>query len=204
MKGKRALTIRRFRTHWQVAFPSNSQQVPRLKGNPTRRVFLQASTYLSSLQRPRDFTPQTQVRTILHQLQDLWIIRCCAHTPDPVRGLLPLEKVPGVISLLAGKPNPETFPISSFQVTVRVPHEGGSLVSIPEERKLEISDSRMADALQYGPTSGYEPLIAWLEGLQARVHGRTKGEGWRISIGSGSQDLLYKVRHVGVLYFVTR
>ena len=51
----------------------------------------------------------------------------------------------------------------------------------------------MAAALQYGSTGGYEPLVAWIESLQTLTHGRTKGEGWAISIGSGSQDLLYKV-----------
>ncbi|KAL5486261.1 hypothetical protein ACEPAI_7307 [Sanghuangporus weigelae] len=116
-----------------------------------------------------------------------------ARKPNSIRGLFPLEKVPGVISLLAGKPNPETFPISSMQITVRAPPEDGT--SSPMEKTLDISGSRMAAGLQYGSTTGYEPLVAWWEGLQTRTHGRTKGEGWQVSVGSGSQDLLYKSFH---------
>ncbi|EJD07066.1 PLP-dependent transferase [Fomitiporia mediterranea MF3/22] len=108
--------------------------------------------------------------------------------PNNIRGLFPLEKKPGVISLLAGKPNPETFPISNLQVTVRNPTDGS-------ETKLDISGSDISAGLQYGSTAGYEPLVEWVEGLQAYSHRRMRDEGWRISIGSGSQDLLYKAFH---------
>lgn len=106
-----------------------------------------------------------------------------------VRGLFPLEKIPGVISLLAGKPNPDTFPITSLQVTVRSPDSS----SKQDESHLEISGNDLAEGLQYGGTGGLEPLVNWFEGLQEHVHGRTRRDGWRVSMGSGSQDLLYKV-----------
>ena len=101
-----------------------------------------------------------------------------------------MEKVPGVISLLAGKPNPSTFPISNLQVTVRSPPDSTGNV---KEDKIDINGSLLAAGLQYGSTAGYEPLVEWIEGLQKFSHGRAKGEGWRVSMGSGSQDILYKV-----------
>lgn len=48
--------------------------------------------------------------------------------------------------------------------------------------------------LQYGDTAGIKPLREWLYGLQEFSHGRKEGEGWSVSVGSGSQDLIYKVR----------
>ena len=113
-----------------------------------------------------------------------------------VRGLFHLEKKPGVISLLAGKPNPATFPISDLNVTVRSPpsvNPDGSTKPL-EEQKLAISGERLAAGLQYGSTAGYEPFIEWLEGLQRFEHGRVKKDAWSVSIGCGSQDLIYKVR----------
>ena len=59
---------------------------------------------------------------------------------------------------------------------------------------LTVSGTDLEDALQYGATSGLPRLVNWLEVYQGGEHGRPKGEGeagdWRISIGSGSQDLV--------------
>ncbi|KAJ7111908.1 PLP-dependent transferase [Mycena epipterygia] len=114
-----------------------------------------------------------------------------ARLPSPIRSLLPLEATPGLISLLAGKPNPATFPFTSFNFTARAPpSEGGQ--ADPEDIALTISGADLAAALQYGPTGGMAPLVDWLYGLQSAVHGRKRGEGWTLSVGSGSQDLLSK------------
>ena len=110
-----------------------------------------------------------------------------------VRSLYPLEKKPGVISLLAGKPNPATFPITNIEVTVRAPPDADGSNSTADET-LDISGPRLAAGLQYGPTAGYEPFLQWIEGLQKHAHGRTKTEEWSVTVGAGSQDLLYKVR----------
>ena len=32
-------------------------------------------------------------------------------------------------------------------------------------------------------------------GLQEHSHGRKRSEGWRVTIGTGAQDLIYKVRY---------
>jgi len=99
-----------------------------------------------------------------------------------------MEKVPGMISMLAGKPNPSLFPITSIAITVRSPVDGGM-----SEKVLEIKGLELDEALQYGPTSGLPRVKQWLKGLQVAAHNRKEGPDWDLAIGSGSQDLLYKV-----------
>ncbi|TFK92697.1 PLP-dependent transferase [Polyporus arcularius HHB13444] len=106
--------------------------------------------------------------------------------PAPIRGLYPLENRPGMISLLAGKPNASTFPFTSITIKSRSPTDASA------ELTTELSGKVLAEGLQYGPTAGLPDLVEWVYGLQEREHGRKKGEGWRLSIGSGSQDVLHK------------
>ncbi|KAM0755517.1 PLP-dependent transferase [Meredithblackwellia eburnea MCA 4105] len=106
--------------------------------------------------------------------------------PSPIRGLFPLEKRPGMISFLAGKPNPTTFPFSSISVQLKPIVEGDK----PET--LVVESSALNEGLQYGPTAGLGGLVDWLEDLQVKKHHRTKDGSWRVSVGSGSQDLIYK------------
>ena len=132
--------------------------------------------------RPRRESP-VQVRSCLS------VPQCFLRQWDYlVRGLYPLEQRPGVISLLAGKPNATTFPLTSVKLTSRSPTDPD------KEIETEVSGEALAEGLQYGPTAGIPSLIEWVYGLQEREHGRKKGEGWRVSIGGGSQDVIYKVR----------
>lgn len=71
------------------------------------------------------------------------------------------------------------------------PTENGHAAS--EDINLSLSGPELAAGLQYGPTGGMAPLVDWLYDLQRTVHGRERGEGWGLSVGSGSQDLLSKV-----------
>lgn len=102
---------------------------------------------------------------------------------------MPLESIPGIISLLAGKPNPETFPITSFSFTARTPSADGT----DPEREFTLKGQDLEEALQYGPTPGLPRLIKWLLGLQEEVHERVLGDDWTLTCGAGGQDLLYKV-----------
>ncbi|KAJ7157622.1 TdiD protein [Mycena crocata] len=115
-----------------------------------------------------------------------------ARLPSPIRSLLPLEATPGIISLLAGKPNPSSFPFTSFSFTARAPPLEVQGAAEVEDIALKIEGAELAAALQYGPTGGMAPLVDWLYSLQHTVHGRGRREGWTLSIGSGSQDLLSK------------
>lgn len=100
---------------------------------------------------------------------------------------MPLESTPGLISMLAGKPNSSTFPFTSIQLTARSPMDP------TKEQILTIGGKELDAALQYGPTAGIPSLLEWIWGLQEFAHGRKRGEGWRPSVGSGSQDIIYKV-----------
>jgi tryptophan aminotransferase len=104
---------------------------------------------------------------------------------------LPLEFTPGIISMLAGKPNPSMFPITSMSITVRSPYakEGSS-----SERTITINGPTLTEALQYGPTAGSPDAVKWYKGLQELAHKRPQGTDWSLSMGSGSQDVLYKAR----------
>ncbi|KZP17701.1 PLP-dependent transferase [Athelia psychrophila] len=106
--------------------------------------------------------------------------------PSPIRSLFPLEDRPGMISLLAGKPSPTTFPFTALNFSVRSPTDPS------QETALSLTSEELAAGLQYGPTAGLDGLISWVEGLQAFSHGRKQGEGWSVCIGSGSQDLISK------------
>ncbi|KAJ6620041.1 TdiD protein [Mycena sp. CBHHK59/15] len=122
-----------------------------------------------------------------------------ARKPSPIRSLFPLEKTPGLLSLLAGKPNPATFPFTSFSFTARPPGapmsdaDAGADADAQPDIALSIGGADLAAALQYGDTGGMPRLVAWLGALQRAVHGRApQGEGWGMSVGTGSQDLLSK------------
>lgn len=79
------------------------------------------------------------------------------------------------------------FPFESFSFTITNPSHPSQ--SIP----VSLSGASLAAGLQYGPTPGLPGLNEWFVGLQERVHGRKPSEGWRITVGNGSQDLIYKV-----------
>ncbi|EIW84422.1 PLP-dependent transferase [Coniophora puteana RWD-64-598 SS2] len=119
--------------------------------------------------------------------------------PSPIHVLVPLESTPGVISLMAGKPNGDMFPFRSFKFTIApttLPNYAESLVSgapLPgEEVEVELSGDTLRDGLQYGPTEGLPKLHEWYYGLQERYHGRKRDESWILTLGSGSQDLIFK------------
>jgi DNA-binding transcriptional MocR family regulator len=106
-----------------------------------------------------------------------------------VRGIFHLEAIPGMISMLAGKPNPALFPFSSISVNIQIPDGAGHI-----EKTVKIEGKALEQALQYGPTPGLPGLQKWLKGLQSISHKRPQTADWDLAVGSGSQDLLYKVR----------
>jgi len=58
--------------------------------------------------------------------------------------------------------------------------------------EITIDDDGIEEALQYGHTSGNPDLVRFFTEMQTRFHEREKNPSWRISVGAGSQDLLYK------------
>lgn len=99
------------------------------------------------------------------------------------------QHTPDLLSLLAGKPNASTFPIMSFSFDVRSPDP-----SAPVIETLQISSGSPAlnTALQYGASRGDAELIEVFFEMQEELHGRKKDDSWRITIGAGGMDILYK------------
>ncbi|PWZ00463.1 PLP-dependent transferase [Testicularia cyperi] len=114
-----------------------------------------------------------------------------------IRSLFPAELIPGMLSLLAGKPNPSTFPLESITFKLKPEAESG-----PQE--LTVSGEDLNTALQYGTSRGIPKFVDWIIDLQAHMHRReivtpgSKLDGiagrtpWRVTTGNGSQDLLNK------------
>ncbi|KAJ7104362.1 pyridoxal phosphate-dependent transferase [Mycena belliarum] len=126
------------------------------------------------------------ISPFLSQKTQLW--KACG-----IRGLFPLENIPGMISLLAGRPNPSTFPFESITMKLRP-----TLAGMPESKgnddpfNVTLEGAVLAEALQYGATAGVPRFIDWLENFQAHVHKRVRDDTWSVTVGSGSQDLMYK------------
>lgn len=70
-----------------------------------------------------------------------------------IRSFFPLEHTPGVVSLLAGKPNPATFPFEAITLTVKSP--------IPDQLTydIKIEGQDLERALQYGITGGLPDFV---------------------------------------------
>jgi tryptophan aminotransferase len=168
--------------------------------------------YLSELAKSRRPNPSECIQNSIGTIGELTKFTKILRHPYPlqVRGLYHLEERPGMISMLAGKPNADTFPFTSFSFTANDPTSYRSIsdpveppdsivpnsapkTNAPGQLHITIPPTQLAAALQYGPTSGLPDLISWVYTLQAAQHSRHKGEGWRVCIGGGSQDLLYKV-----------
>lgn len=90
--------------------------------------------------------------------------------------------------MLAGKPNPEVFPLTGLTLTAREP---GAPADAPLST-LPVEAHHVAEGLQYGQVAGWQPFLDWLNELQRREHGRSSAEGWRLTCGLGSNDLIYK------------
>ncbi|KAI0124119.1 pyridoxal phosphate-dependent transferase [Xylariales sp. AK1849] len=106
--------------------------------------------------------------------------------PPAISSLLPLEAVPGMISLIVGKPNPDCFPFSGVSIALKGTNE-----------EIKLNETQLHDAFQYALLpGGITELRQWFEGFQARIHGPGPAGTWGCAIGSGSQDLLYKAFQV--------
>ncbi|KAL0482674.1 2-aminoadipate aminotransferase [Acrasis kona] len=100
--------------------------------------------------------------------------------PSPIRSLAPLLKLPGMISLAGGLPNPLSFPFESCTFNLK----DGSQISLDK--------AAMSIALQYSPSEGIADLYEVLKSHQIEKHSLVDRQDWNIIITSGSQDALTK------------
>lgn len=73
-----------------------------------------------------------------------------------------------------------------------------------DESVIALSSAELAKGLQYSGSAGIPELLDWFIGLQESNHGRKRGEGWDLCFGTGSSDLIYKVRYQLALLFLYR
>lgn len=94
--------------------------------------------------------------------------------PSPIRALQPLLRIPGIISLGGGMPNPSTFPLQALSFSIKgIGH-------------LALSPAALEGALQYSPTTGLPELVDWLGALQTAQHGVM--DNVQVCVTNGSQE----------------
>lgn len=106
--------------------------------------------------------------------------------PSAIRGFFHLLDTPGMLSLLAGEPDPVSFPIDHLEFTVK-PIDG-----LGASEKVVLSSKELEDGLQYNQSAGFKGLVSWLTTLQQIQHKRDDVQNWRVCVGSGSLDLMTK------------
>jgi kynurenine/2-aminoadipate aminotransferase len=99
--------------------------------------------------------------------------------PSAIRSLMPLMKIPGMISFAGGLPNANTFPFHSCTMKMK------------DGTVIDISAEQLSGALQYGPTDGLPELVQWVKNHQQAKHNPQVKE-WNVLITTGSQDALSK------------
>ncbi|KAF9096227.1 hypothetical protein BGX27_001142, partial [Mortierella sp. AM989] len=60
--------------------------------------------------------------------------------PSPIRRMIPLAKIPGMISFGAGAPNPSLFPFEGINI------------SLKSGETLQIDSKVLSESLTYGPS----------------------------------------------------
>lgn len=111
--------------------------------------------------------------------EDFFSKQSAARHPSPIRALQPLVRLPGMISLGGGMPNPETFPFECATFKVK-----------GDDAELVLEGDALREALQYSPTPGIPSLHGWLCDLQRREHS-LDGD-FSLCVSTGSQDALSK------------
>ncbi|KAG0005726.1 hypothetical protein BGZ65_010318 [Modicella reniformis] len=101
-----------------------------------------------------------------------------ARTPGAIRRLVPLTRIPGMISLGVGAPNSDMFPFEGITITLK------------NGESLQVDSKVLREALTYGPSDGLPQLIGWLKELQTLQH--VPPCEFTVTVGTGSQDLVTK------------
>ncbi|KAI4495504.1 hypothetical protein M0802_008718 [Mischocyttarus mexicanus] len=85
-----------------------------------------------------------------------------------------------IISFAGGLPNTNTYPFEEVNISCK------------DKTNLDLKDKDLALALQYGPASGYLPLLKKYRELQSKWH-NPKRTDWNVMFFAGSQDGCTKI-----------
>eukprot|EP00736_Rhodelphis_marinus_P002948 Rmarinus@m.23907 len=102
---------------------------------------------------------------------------------NPIKQLIPFSRKEGMISLGAGLPPSDLFPIHSMSLRLT----DGATVEVGAA-----GDFPLSHGLQYGPSSGYTPLLDWVTRYIQRYH-HPQYEDWCVLLTTGNTDALFKV-----------
>ncbi|KAH3767679.1 PLP-dependent transferase [Pelomyxa schiedti] len=105
--------------------------------------------------------------------------RCLRRQPSPIRAIMPLTSIPGMISLGGGLPNASTFPFKSINFELK----DGTTVSL--------TGPQLSTALQYSPSYGVKEFCDYLINFQKTLHNPPYAP-FNVVVSSGSQDLMCK------------
>jgi len=104
-------------------------------------------------------------------------------THGPFKRLLPYLRNPQTVSLASGMPAPSVFPFKAMSL---------ELVSDGDDKvTVDIQPSELSAALQYGATSGFPPLLSWVQQHVAKAHA-PPNQASQAALSVGSTDALYK------------
>jgi 2-aminoadipate transaminase len=116
-------------------------------------------------------------------IQPLLARRVGGLKPSPIRKLVQLMRIPGMISLGGGYPNAQTFAFESLNVAFK------------SGRTFEIRDKAMDLACQYGPTDAHADLKPHILKWHAEKDGvELKGD--QIQVLSGAQEGLHVMAYL--------
>jgi len=93
---------------------------------------------------------------------------------SPIRAIQTLLRIPGIISLAGGLPNPSQFPIKGLSFTLG-------------NDPITLSSEELSVALQYSATPGLPELVQFLEDFQSFQHKRDFSHS-QLVVTNGSQD----------------
>ncbi|HEY3447902.1 MAG TPA: PLP-dependent aminotransferase family protein [Myxococcales bacterium] len=114
----------------------------------------------------------------MKSIQERLARRAQGKAPSPIRELVPLMKLPGMISLGGGYPNPDTFVFSRVEVGFK------------QGAKIVLEGKELIAASQYGPTDGQPELVQSLLEWHQKKDG-VKLEPSQILVLNGSQEGLF-------------
>jgi len=114
----------------------------------------------------------------MQSIQDRLAQRARGKAPSPIRELVPLMKLPGMISLGGGYPNPETFVFARIEVGFK------------QGTKVVLEGKELIGASQYGPSDGQPELKQTLLDWHRRKDGVAL-ESNQLVVLNGSQEGLF-------------
>ena len=104
--------------------------------------------------------------------------RAARMAPSPIRELVPLSRLPGMISFGGGYPNPQTFAFASVEVTFK------------SGTRVMLDGGELDEALQYGASEGLPALRTRLRAWHEHKDGVRLGDD-QLVVTNGSQEGLF-------------